>query len=282
LCTLIGTSTNLLVSDMARSAGQPAFGLFEVTPVGLALAAAGGLYLFLFSDRLLSHGPSDAPQGAVLGEQNEPGDDPALTPLDRPVQPARAFTALAVFVAVVAAAAVGLAPIAATAFTGAVMLVLLRVISIEEAYRGLRPDLLFLIAGMVVVGLSLELTGLASLATDRLVLWVGGLSPLVALALVYGAVLLLTEILSNAAVAVLATPLAVAMAESLGVDARPFLVGVMMAASAAFATPFGYQTNVVVYQLGGYRYVDFVKVGAPLNLITWAVAVAVIPAVFPF
>ena len=85
-----------------------------------------------------------------------------------------------------------------------------------------------------------------------------------------------------AAVAVLVTPIAVALAQSLGVSARPFLVAVMMAASAAFATPFGYQTNVLVYQVGGYSYTDFVKIGVPLNLLTWLVGVLVIPVFFPF
>jgi di/tricarboxylate transporter len=92
----------------------------------------------------------------------------------------------------------------------------------------------------------------------------------------------LTELLSNATVAVLVTPIAVALAESLGVSPRPFLVAVMMAGSAAFATPFGYQTNVIVYQMGGYRYMDFVKVGLPLNLITYAVAIVAIRTFFPF
>ena len=105
---------------------------------------------------------------------------------------------------------------------------------------------------------------------------------LVALVILYGVTLFLTELLSNATVAVLITPLAVALAESLGVSPRPFLVAVMMAGSAAFATPFGYQTNVVVYQLGGYSYLDFVRVGLPLNLLTWAAAMVAIPLYFPF
>lgn len=282
-CTLIGTSTNLLVNDMARNAGQPAFGMFEITPVALVVALAGGVYLFLVGGRLLSGGPSDAPEGErVLAEQNSPADDPSLFPANRPFRPVKALTSLVVFVAVVTAAALGVAPIAATAFAGAVLLVLIRTISAEEAYRGLRPEVLFLIAGMVVVGLSLEVTGLAALATDALVGWVQALGPLLALALIYGATLFLTEMLSNAAVAVLLTPVAVALAESLGVSPRPFLIGVMMAASAAFATPFGYQTNVLVYQVGRYSYMDFVKIGVPLNLLTWMTGVLVIPRFFPF
>lgn len=282
-CTLIGTSTNLLVNDMARSAGQPAFGLFEATPVALIIALAGGLYLFLVGPRLL--GADAAPAGEPMATpQGHPpaGEDPALYPPDAPLDPIRAGAALAVFAAVVAVAAAGLLPIAASAFAGAVGLVLARVISVEDAYKGLRPEILLLIAGMVVVGLSLEVTGLAAVTTKALVGWLQALGPLYALALIYGATLLLTEMLSNAAVAVLLTPMAVALAESLGVSARPFLVAVMMAASAAFATPFGYQTNVLVYQLGGYRYLDFVRIGAPLNLITWAAGLIAIPLFFPF
>lgn len=102
------------------------------------------------------------------------------------------------------------------------------------------------------------------------------------LIILYALTMVLTELLSNATVAVLVTPVAVALAESLGVSARPFIVAVMMAGSAAFATPFGYQTNVIVYQMGGYRYMNFVRVGLPLNLITSAVAIAAIRTFFPF
>ena len=162
------------------------------------------------------------------------------------------------------------------------LLIVLRVITADEAYQGLRPDILMLIAGMVVLGIALEETGLADAATNRIVGSLDALPPLWALIGLYGATLFLTELLSNATVAVLVTPLAVALAEALGVSPRPFLVAVMMAGSAAFATPFGYQTNVLVYQMGGYSYADFLKVGLPLNLITWAAAVVAIQIYFPF
>jgi len=187
-----------------------------------------------------------------------------------------------VFVAVVALAALNVAPIAACAFAGAVLLILMRVITADEAYRGLRPEVLMLIAGMVVLGIALEETGLAASATEALIGTMEGMSPLVALIILYGVTLFATEILSNATVAVLFTPIAVSMAEAFGVSPRPFLVAIMIAASAAFATPFGYQTNVLVYQMGGYSYLDFVKVGIPLNLITWAAAVVAIQIYFPF
>lgn len=288
-CTLIGTSTNLLVNDMARVSGQPQFGIFEISPVGVAIAAIGGLYLLLFSARYIRVEGGPRPSTPAAQPNSEPLEiagaqvgEAELFAERRPLRPWRALASITVFVGVVALAALDLAPIAASAFAGAVLLILLRVITADEAYGGLRPEILLLIAGMVVIGIALEETGLAAAASNALVGSLDSVSPLVALIVLYGATLFLTELLSNATVAVLITPLAVALAESLGVSPRPFLVAVMMAGSAAFATPFGYQTNVLVYQMGNYSYMDFVRVGLPLNFITWAAAVVVIPLYFPF
>jgi len=304
LLTLIGTSTNLLVNDMARNAGQPVFTLFEITPVGLVIACAGGLWLYFVAARQLGRSAAAEETGAAspgtteadpapvrLGEaRNQPdgsgdaslGDVALYSAADRPFRLRPALISLAVFAGVIASAAFGLAPIAAAAFAGAVALILLRVITPDEAYSGLRPEILLLIAGMVVIGTAMELTGLAKAGAGQLIDLIRPLGPLGALAVLYGVTLFATELLSNATVAVLMTPIAVAVAESLGVDARPFLVAVMMAASAAFATPFGYQTNVLVFNMAGYSYMDFVRVGLPLNLVTWVAAMAAIPAFFPF
>ncbi|MBA4803648.1 MAG: SLC13/DASS family transporter [Brevundimonas sp.] len=316
LLTLIGTSTNLLVNDMARNAGQPVFGIFEITPVGLVIAAAGALWLYVVGARQLGRSvaadeaearrlKAEAEAKAArearrqilpfrlprLGEarSNEDGSGDAhlgdvklFGAADRPFQLKPALAALGIFVAVVAAAGLGLAPIAASAFAGAVALILLRILTADQAYAGLRPDILLLIAGMVVIGIAIEVTGLAQIGADALIEVIRPLGPLTALIILYGVTLFATELLSNATVAVLITPIAVALAESFGVDPRPFLVGVMMAASAAFATPFGYQTNVLVYNMAGYSYLDFVRVGVPLNLVTWAAAMVAIPIFFPF
>ena len=289
-CTLIGTSTNLLVNDMAANAGQPRFGIFEISPVGIAVAVAGGLYLLLFSGRLVrteTAGAEEEP-AQIQPPTREPGLDggqlgSALAFAEvRRLQPLKAFVSLTVFVGVVALAALNVAPIAACAFSGAVLLILLRVITADEAYRGLRPEVLMLIAGMVVLGTALDQTGLATAAASALIGSLEGISPTIALIVLYGVTLFATELLSNATVAVLFTPVAVSLAETLHVSPRPFLVAVMIAASAAFATPFGYQTNILVYQLGRYNYLDFVRVGIPLNLLTWAIGVAAILVYFPF
>jgi di/tricarboxylate transporter len=294
-CTLIGTSTNLLVNDMAMVAGQPRFGIFEITPAGLAVAAAGGLYLLLFSTRLVGAEKEEdrptmpAAEAARAAESfHEPGLAGGLIGSAEPfaeqveLRPWPALASSLVFVGVIVLAALNVAPIAASAFAGAVLLILLRVITPNEAYSGLRPEVLMLIAGMVVLGIALDETGLASSATAVLIGSMDGMSPLVALIILYGATLFATEILSNATVAVLFTPIAVSIAEAFAVSPRPFLVAVMLAGSAAFATPFGYQTNVIVYQMGGYNYLDFAKVGIPLNIITWVVAVIAIQIYFPF
>ncbi len=289
-CTLIGTSTNLLVSDMAVVAGQPRFGIFEATPVGLAVAIAGGIYLVLFSGRRNSPlgEPGDAEPEESTPIRREPGlaggqmGSSFAFAEPRPLRPLKALASLSVFVGAVALAALNVAPIAACAFAGAVALILMRVITADEAYSGLRADVLMLIAGMVVLGTALEKTGLAAAGTAALISWLEGVSPLWALIVIYGATLFATELLSNATVAVLFTPVAVSLAEALGVNPRPFLVAVMIAGSAAFATPFGYQTNVLVYQMGGYNYLDFVKIGLPLNFLTWAVGIVAILAYFPF
>lgn len=293
--TLIGTSTNLLVNDMASVAGQPRFGIFEITPVGFWVGVAGGLYLLLFSGPLLRS--IDGTERKEVGtreaahaseEFREPGLAGGLIGHAEPfadhveLRPWHAIVSSGIFVAVIAAAAFNVAPIAACAFAGAVLLILMRVITADEAYQGLRPEVLMLIAGMIVLGIALDETGLAGAATEVLIGTMDNMSPLFALAVLYGATTFATAILSNATVAVLFTPVAVSMAEAFAVSPRPFLVAIMIAGSAAFATPFGYQTNVIVYQMGGYNYLDFIKVGLPLNLLTWAVGVVAIKVYFPF
>ena len=198
-CTLIGTSTNLLVNDMARVAGEPQFGLFDVTPVGLSIALSGAIYLFFFSGTLVDSGPPLDPAERNRAIDRHAGTDDGqvgaseVFAVHRPLRPWRALISVTVFVGAITAAAMGWTPIAAAAFAGAVLLILLRVISAEEAYSGLRPDVLLLIVGMVVIGIAMEQSGLAAVATRALVASVEPMGPLFALAVLYGATLFLTE-----------------------------------------------------------------------------------------
>ena len=138
-----------------------------------------------------------------------------------------------------------------------------------------------LIFGMLALGIAMDKTGAAELIVNSLVALTGGLGPIYILAALYLITSILTEIISNTAAAILLTPIAIGLAEQFGIDARPFVVAVMFAASASFATPIGYQTNTLVYTAGGYRFADFLKIGLPLNIVMLVVAVFVIPAFWP-
>jgi di/tricarboxylate transporter len=138
-----------------------------------------------------------------------------------------------------------------------------------------------LIFGMLTLGMAMEKTGAATLIVQQIAGVVAGLGPFAVLSILYLLTSLLTEALSNNAAAILLTPIAVGLADHLGVDARPFIVAVMFAASASFATPIGYQTNTFVYNAGGYRFRDFLRIGVPLNLLMWLIASFVIPLFWP-
>ena len=148
-------------------------------------------------------------------------------------------------------------------------------------------NLIFLIFGMLAMGLALEQSGAAAWLASNLV---GGVNTLVgvehraiiALATVYFTTMFFTEILSNNAIAALMAPIAIQVSNELGVDARPFIVAVMFAASAAFSTPIGYQTNTYVYGVGGYRFTDFMKIGIPMNVLCFTMSMIVIPRIWPF
>ncbi len=157
----------------------------------------------------------------------------------------------------------------------------------RDGYDAIEWNLLFLIYGMLALGVAMEDTGTSAYVVDRLLWLVNQFVPpehkaIVMLAAFYLLASVLTEILSNNAVAALMTPLALSLAGQLGVDPRPFVIAVCIAASAAFATPIGYQTNTYVYGVGGYRFADFLKFGLPLNAICLVIALYVIPAVWPF
>ena len=134
---------------------------------------------------------------------------------------------------------------------------------------------------MLVLGTAMETTGAGALIVTLIVSLVGGFGPVAVLSIVYALTSFLTEFMSNNATAILITPIAIGLAQQMGVDPRPFVVAVMFAASASFATPIGYQTNTFVYGAGGYRFIDFVKVGTPLNLILWVVATFMLPIFWP-
>ncbi|HZW39522.1 MAG TPA: SLC13 family permease [Ignavibacteriaceae bacterium] len=190
--------------------------------------------------------------------------------------------AILVIVGVVIASSLELLPIAIAALIGSLVLVLTRCISIDHAYRAIDWQIIFLLAGTLSLGQAMEKTGAAKLISDTLVSYVGSLGPYIILGAFYLLTLVLTEVMSNTATAALVTPIAISTAVSMGLDPRPFLIVVMFAASLAFMSPVGYQTHLLVYNPGRYKFKDFLKVGTPLDIICWVTSVVVVPIFFPF
>lgn len=195
------------------------------------------------------------------------------------------WIAIGAVACVVGLSAVELAPISVLAMVAALAVVLTGCLEVDAAYKSIQWKILFLIFGMLSLGMALEKTKGAELIANGLLhalQWVGPeWRPIVALAAVYLFTNILTAFLSNNAVAVLVTPIVIGAAEGLGVNARPFIIAVAIAASADFSTPIGYQTNTLVYGAGGYLFRDFTKVGLPLNIIFWILATLLIPFFWP-
>ena len=189
---------------------------------------------------------------------------------------------LGIFLAIVVLAGLGWAPIVQLAVAGAVAMVLLGALTAQDAYRAIDWQVIFLLGGFIPLGLALEKVGAIELVAHWLVEGLGGFGPLALLAGFYFATNLMSDLVSNQATAVLVTPVAIATALAMGVDPRPFVIAVAFAASASFASPVGYHTNVMIYGAGNYRYLDFVKVGFPLNLVFLVTAVVALPLFWSF
>jgi di/tricarboxylate transporter len=190
--------------------------------------------------------------------------------------------ALVIIIGVVLAAALNVTPILVSAIVGGVLLILTGCLDVSDVYKSIEWKVIFLLAGVLPLGIALEKTGAALLISKGMISLVGAWGPIALVSAFYLVTSLLTEAMSNNATAVLLAPIAIATAESLGVDARPFLMAVTFAASASFMTPVGYQTNTLIYGPGQYKFADFLRVGTPLNIIFWILATLLIPQFWPF
>lgn len=234
-------------------------------------------------DVLLMMGTDQAIQSLRAGED--------IILFDQPPLPARARNkrlplAVGTVIAVIVSASLDWIPIELGALAGGVLLCLTGCLRPRDAYDSIEWNILFLIFGMLAMGLAMEHTGAAAWLAQKVVAGVNAFVPdahkgIAMLACVYFVTALFTEILSNNAIAALMTPIAIGIAAELGVDPRAFLVAVMFAASAAFSTPIGYQTNTYVYGIGGYKFGDFVKIGLPLNVLCFVAAMVIIPRIWP-
>ncbi len=228
-------------------------------------------------DVLLLEGPAGDLQDVIPKIGCLPLADRQLT-----LSPRKVLLPFAVFVGAVTLVISGLTSAAIAFVLGAAAMVALGFMPAREVYTTIEWPVIVLLAALIPVAGALESTGAAQLAADGLVAVAGSLSPHVILALVLVATMAITPILNNAATVLLMGPIAHGIAQNIGVDSAAFLMAVAIGASCDFLTPFGHQNNTLILGPGGYRFADFWKLGLPIDAIILAVAVPLLPIVFPF
>ena len=362
ICTLIGTSTNLVVHGMILEAGYEGFTMFELGRVGIFIALAGIIYLFVFSNKLLPDSRTDrydeeeedgnpgnlhrveAVLGSrfpginkTLGEFNftrhygaigqrftrdldkvtlHEGDTLVLWADDtfvptwgessvflllangkdgtEPVSRKKRWLALGLLIFMIVGATIGELPVVKEAFPEIRldMFFFVCITTIIMAWTKIFPpkkytkyiswDILITIACAFAISKAMENSGFAALIARHIIGMSSSMGPYALLAIVFIITNIFTELITNNAAAALSFPIALSVATQLGVDPTPFFVVICMAASASFSTPIGYQTNLIVQGIGSYKFTDFVKIGLPLNLITFLISVFVIPMIWKF
>tara|TARA_X000001036_G_scaffold3521_1_gene3107 strand:+ start:196 stop:1989 length:1794 start_codon:yes stop_codon:yes gene_type:complete len=232
-------------------------------------------------DTLLVYGPENK-----INELSKTSDFVVLGEVDAELRKQRFWwMTIVVIIGTITLAALGYMPIVKSAMLGVVILLALRILTPQESYQSINWQVIILISALIPVGIVIQKTGTAD--------WIAGFissatrsvdvewQPRVLLALIYFITIFLTEISSNAATAIIMTPISLAVAQQMGFDPRAFVFAVAFAASASFITPVGYQTNLMVYGPGGYKFSDYIRVGFPLALIFWVMAIFILPILWP-
>ncbi|WP_036485947.1 SLC13 family permease [Myxosarcina sp. GI1] len=202
-------------------------------------------------------------------------------PDSEPLRHEKAPLAIAILVIMVVLAATGWMSMLKAAVLAAVIMLVTKCCSPVKAMQNIEWSVLLVIAAALSIGTALESTGAAGAIASTLIGFSGD-NPWLALAIIYGITSFFTEIITNNAAAALVFPIALAVSKNLGVEFMPFAIAIMIGASASFATPIGYQTNLMVYGPGGYKFTDFMRVGIPLNILFWIVTVSITPLIYPF
>ena len=369
ICTLIGTSTNLVVHGMILDAGYEGFTMFELGKVGIFIALTGIIYLFVFSSKLLpdsrtdryEEGEEDGNLGSLhrveavlgsrfpginktLGEFNftrhygaivkevKSGGQRFTRDLDKvtlhegdtlvlwaddtfvptwgessvflllangtdgtePVSRKKRWLALGLLIFMIVGATVGELPVVKDAFPGVrldmfffvcittVIMAWTKIFPPKQYTKYISWDILITIACAFAISKAMENSGFATLIARHIIDMAHDIGPYALLAILFIITNIFTELITNNAAAALSFPIALSVATQLGVDPTPFFVVICMAASASFSTPIGYQTNLIVQGIGSYKFTDFVRIGLPLNLITFLISVFVIPMIWKF
>ena len=202
-------------------------------------------------------------------------------PDSEPVRHEKAPLAMVILAMMVVLASFGVLSMLKAAILASVVMLLTGCCSSVRAFRNIEWSVLLVIGAALSIGKALETTGAAGAIATSLVQFSGD-NPWLAIAIIYGVTNLLTEVITNNAAAALVFPIALALSENLGVNFTPFAIAIMIGASASFSTPIGYQTNLMVYGPGGYKFSDFMRVGIPLNIMFAIITVTLTPRFYPF
>ncbi len=229
-------------------------------------------------DAFLLYGPrsklriiGSEPDFLVLSEQAQPAPRSGKAPL-----------AILIMALVLIPAIFNWLPIAISAVAGVALMVLTGVLRMDEAYQLIEWKAVFLIAGMLPLGVALESTGAARLLSDSLLSLVGIGSPIVVVSSLFFIAALGSQVMPNPAIAVMLAPIALSAAANSGISPYPLMMAVAVSSSAAFLSPIGHPANLLVMGPGGYRFSDYIKVGLPLTILVWATLIVLMPLVWPY
>jgi len=278
IITLIGTPPNLLVKAALEGAKLGTFGFFEFAWIGIPLTIAGIIYVVFFGIKLIPDRVVDMEE-VEKAISAEVGVQKTVSPMKQNVS---IIVLLAAVVGMIFEKQLGV-PLHVTAVMGALALVITGVLSDKQAYRAIDWTTIFLFAGMLPLATALAKTGAGKMIADVVIGFIGkDASPYVITAGLFLLSCGLTQFMSNTASTALLAPIGIAIAKGLGADPSAVLMAVAVAASCAFATPVGTPPNTLVFGPGGYKFMDYVKVGIPLILVCFVVSVIIIPIVWPF
>jgi di/tricarboxylate transporter len=278
---LIAPGSSLLGRRLARTelARDPAINIIAVKRQGLRLAEKQILDVRLKTGDILLIWCSESKLEELRSERDYLLIEDVYEEI---VHKRKAWWAVINFVCMIATASLGLADIMTCALTAAFLMIVTGCLQMRDAYRALQADVLLLIAGTIALGLAMEKSGASSLYADLFLRLFIDMPTIVVLGGVIVLTSICTQILSNNAAAVLLLPIAISTALSVGADPKPFIIGVCIGASACFASPIGYQTNLMVFGPGGYRFLDYLRLGIPLNLLVVITGTILIPLIWPF
>ena len=264
--TLVGTPPNGIINSMLSQTGQTPFGFFEFGLIGIPLLVAGLLYYGLIGHRFL-------PEGRQI-------DDAVLSEEAQPRRENKMWHAMAVFAFVVFMMASELVPLTTAAMFGACMMVITGCMTMREAFRSVDWTTIFLFAGMLSMSAAMDKSGAAAIVANAVVSTVS--DPWLLMLVCCALTAIITNFMSNTATAALMAPLALPIALGSGISPLPIIMGIAMSASACFLTPIATPPNTIVLGPGRYTFLDYVKAGWPLQLITLIMCWLLIPLIWPF